>query len=158
MLKDIIRIFIFLFIGAFLLFFIQKSIYNSGSYFFFRLSTNPSLWITKQYIPSANLLFISSIITNLVWFFLTFRIRASKIGENLQLNVHWWFLYFSLETIALLLVFFVNKDPFSYFSLFICFTIDILFLFWLPTATASQGIYKFIPPGSLFLRSLLGDR
>jgi hypothetical protein len=71
--------------------------------------------------------------------------------------VAWWiFLLFPVLSICVAISFFTgSNDTLVFLTIF--FVLDILLLFWLPTATSTPGGLKFLPPGSIHLRRFFSE-
>lgn len=153
-------------LSVIMLFIAQKHFYESGRLIFFKVQ-NVKLadWIEQQYLVGAYVVFITSITATILWFFFTSQKKtnqSSDVEELKKLKSRWlmnWRVLLAIPIIGILIaVFYINKEPHVYFSLTLCFTFDVILLYWLPTTTSSLGDLKLTPPGAVFVRSFLGDR
>ena len=150
---EIIRIIIFVVIGLGLMFWIQPLIYT-GSYIFVQAV---DAWLADSYFVGAGVVFGFSLVATLLWSFFTAKAKIKGAVDVSRWQVMWWLLgLLPIIGIAIALIF-INKSDDALLSLAGFFIFDgLIWLFWLPTATSSPGLFKHIPPGSFMLRRLIG--
>ncbi len=154
---EVIRIIIFVVIGLILMFWLQPLIYT-GRYI--RVSdylAGVDAWVTENYFVGAGVVFGFSIVATLLWSFFTAKAQIKGAVDASRWQVMWWLLgLLPIMGIAIALIF-VNESDDALLSLagFLIFD-GLIWLFWLPTATSSPGLFKHIPPGSFMLRRLIG--
>lgn len=154
---EIIRIIIFVVIGLILMFWLQPLIYT-GRYI--RISDYPrgiNIWITDNYSVGAGVVFGFSLAATLLWTFFTAKAQIKGAVDVAKWQVMWWLLgLLPIIGIAIALIF-INESDDALLSLAGFFIFNgLIWLFWLPTATSSPGLFKHIPPGSFMLRRLIG--
>ncbi|MDJ0901000.1 MAG: hypothetical protein QNJ55_19530 [Xenococcus sp. MO_188.B8] len=152
---EIIRIIIFVVIGLGLMFWIQPLIYT-GRYI--RLRDVVAVdWVADNYSIGAGVVFGFSIFATLLWSFFTAKAQIRGAVDVSRWQVMWWLLgLLPIIGIAIALIF-INQSDDALLSLAGFFIFDgLIWLFWLPTATSSPGLFKHIPPGSFMLRRIIG--
>lgn len=155
---EIIRIIIFNVLGLILMFWLQPLVYQNRS---IRVADYPGgvdTWIRENYFPSVGIVFGFSLLATLLWYFLTARAKVKNASDVASWNLVWWLLgLLPIIGIAIALIFFNNSDD-ALLSLTGFLIFDGLFLlYWLPTATSSPGSFKYIPPGAMTIRRLIGS-
>ena len=150
----IIRIIAFLLLGAGLMFYVQPFLLNKSGIILLTDDFSGK-WTKEEYLVSAFFVFLMSAFTTFLWFFLTRKVRVYNVSDLLRVRLTWWLLFpIPLLTATFVLVFFDASND-VLLSLVGLFSLDILLLFWLPTALSSWESVKYIPPGSFFIRRLL---
>lgn len=152
---EIIRIIIFSLIGLIVMFLVQPFPYRSK---ILRISDiDVGTWINNYYNPGGIVVFVVSVLSTIIWYLMTANAKAHQAKEVAQWVVVWWiFLLFPVLSICVAIYFFNGSNDARVF-LTIFFVLDILLLFWLPTATSTPGGLKFVPPGSIQLRRFFSE-
>jgi len=150
--SELIRIAAFAVLGAFLVFFLQPWLYQNQ--ILFMSDQTVDTWLTDAYMPGARLVFGVAFAATLAWYFLSAGAKI-LIGEDTsRWQVLWWMILLApVLAICAALAFFNNSQD-ALLTLTSLYIVDVVLLFWLPTATSSPLATKFLPPGSFFLRRL----
>ena len=155
---EIIRIIILTLLGAALMFIIQPWIYQT-----YLIVPDTEFWVRTYYYPAALGVFVVPVLSTVIWCVMTAITRDSRGHEVSRWALVWW-------GIGLLPVLSIGWGVHQAVSelaevggqvillLTSFFVLDVLVLFWLTTTTSTPYPLMYIPPGSFFLRGLLGDR
>ena len=154
---EIIRIIVFVVTGMGLMFWLQPFIYQNR---YIRISDYlPGLdaWVSDNYFLGAGVVFGFSLAATLLWSFFTAKAQIKGAVDVSKWQAMWWLLgLLPIGGIAIALIF-INKSDDALLSLAGFFIFNgLIWLYWLPTATSSPGLFKHIPPGSFMLRRLIG--
>ncbi|HLO85399.1 MAG TPA: hypothetical protein VK203_10360 [Nostocaceae cyanobacterium] len=155
--SEVIRIIVFSLIGALAMFWLQPLIYRSRWTGFILTDVRLEPWLSNFYMTGATVVFAVSFVCTIIWYVLAAKaqIRDGKDAERWVLI--WWVLLFPpVLSICVAIGFFRGTDQ-ALLSLTTFFLINILFLYWLTTATSSPGALKFVPPGAFLVRRLFRD-
>jgi hypothetical protein len=151
---EIIRLFVFPILGLLLMFVLQPSLYQSQ---IIRLTdVKVDRWLPNGYYPPAILVFACAVFAALAWcVWNTMSPPGSEKARNGR-RVAWWVL--SLVPIASIAVSTIWSrkillgesfgSDVATLSLVFLFSLDVLFLYWLTTATTTPGMARDLPPGS----------
>jgi len=114
-------------------------------------------WLDNVYNLSALLVFAVSVAATLLWHFLGSRSNVLAGKEFGRYRVLWGLIGFApvLSIIAVLVFINTGANQAAQVSLTGLLILDVLVLFWLPTATSSPDSVKYVPFGSFFLRRLV---
>lgn len=149
--------FISLVAGSIMIFLVQPWLYRTKISILRISNIDLGIWARNFYLIGAIMVFAASVLSTLIWWLITSRSKAHKAEDVYQLEKVWWgFMTFCLSVIGLAIHFFKGSED-AFLSLSLFFVIDVLLLFWLPTATCSPGSFRFVPPGSYRLRRFLGE-
>jgi hypothetical protein len=156
---EIIRLFVFPILGALLMFVLQPTLYQSQ---IVRLTdVKVDRWLPNGYYPQASLVFGCAIFAALAWCVWNTMSPPGNNADRKGRSVAWWILslvpILSVIGAAIWSRKAVLGDAFgsdvATLSLVALFSFDILFLYWLTTATTTPGNARDLPPGaSLFGR------
>jgi FtsH-binding integral membrane protein len=160
---EIIRLFVFPILGALLMFVLQPMLYQSQMIRLADLQRGNSVdrWLANGYYPQTSLVFGCAIFAALAWCVWNTMSPPGNNAARKGRSVAWWILslipILSVVVAAIWSRKAVLGDAFgsdvATFSLVALFSIDILFLYWLTTATTTPGNARDLPPGaSLFGR------
>jgi hypothetical protein len=151
---EIIRLFVFPILGALLMFVLQPTLYQSQ---IVRLTdVKVDRWLPNGYYPQASLVFGCTIFAALAWCVWNTMSPPGNNADRKGRSVAWWM----LSLIPILGVIgatiwsrkAVLGDAFgsdvATLSLVALFSFDILFLYWLTTATTTPGNARDLPPGA----------
>lgn len=151
---EIVRLCLFPLIGAVVMFVLQPILYQSQ---ILRLTdVKPQLWVNTHYFPSALIVFGLTIFTALAWCALNTLSPPSGIKEAKKRGAWWWLMGIipiASIAIAILLsrlgILAPKGSNDATISTICLFFMDVLWLYWLTTATSTPGILaKSIPPGA----------
>ena len=155
--SEIIRIIIFSLTGLIVMFLAQPFLFRSRITIFRISDIDVGTWINNYYNPGGIVVFVVSILSTIIWYLITANAKAHQAKEVARWMVAWWiFLLFPVLSICVAIYFFNGSNDARVF-LTIFFVLDILLLFWLPTATSTPGGLKFVPPGSIQLRRFFSE-
>jgi hypothetical protein len=122
-------------------------------------------WIEDVLGPVLYFAYVLGIVMLLIWFGRALTGNFTQAREVLSTRGMWWIMAFLLGLIPLLamlvLGFFTgwlyeNHAFEPFFWLFAFVVLDVLVLFWLPTALATPKSMRYVPPGSMLLRKIYG--
>jgi hypothetical protein len=130
------------------------------------LSLSPSRldkWAEEILMPSLYVVFGLGILLLFLWMVKASTSQFTRTQDVLRTGGMWWLSAILLGLISLLtmigLTFFRgwfedsrNLEPFYWLFAFIL--IDVLFIYWLPTAIATPKSMRYVPPGSMLLRKI----
>lgn len=155
--SEIIRIIIFSLTGLIVMFLAQPFLFRSRITIFRISDIDVGTWINNYYNPGGIVVFVVSILSTIIWYLITANAKAHQAKEVARWMVAWWiFLLFPVLSICVAIGFFTgSNDTLVFLTIF--FVLDILLLFWLPTATSTPGGLKFVPPGSIHLRRFFSE-
>ncbi|MEB3189558.1 MAG: hypothetical protein VKL42_04355 [Snowella sp.] len=122
-------------------------------------------WAEEILMPSLYVVFGLGILLLLFWMFKASTSQFTRTQDVLKTGGLWWLSAILLGVISLLtlvgLTFFRgwfedsrSLEPFYW--LFGFLIIDVLFIYWLPTAIATPKSMRYVPPGSMLLRKIYG--
>ncbi len=153
--SEIVRIIVIAIVGALIAFWLQPWLYERG---IIGISDVPvDAWIQNDYMTGAAIVFGVSVVCTLLWYVLAARANIRDTRDAQPWAVVWWVLFlFPVLSICVALYFF-NRSQQALLSLTGFFVFDILFLYWLSTATSSPKDLKYAPPGAFLLRRIIGD-
>lgn len=155
---EIIRVIAIIVVGAILMFLIQPFIFRTGAIW------SPSVkdpgaalasWASGAYMVAAGVVFGLSIACTILWCVMTAKSAARRPDELRAWSLWWWLLgIVPILSIGLAIGFF---NPIEELRLLLAlfFVLDILILFWLPTASSTPGLLIYTPPLSHQLRDII---
>jgi hypothetical protein len=139
--------------GIILIFGIQPWLFQSQILFIG--DQNVQTWLATQYQRAAYLVAGVSIVSTFLWYFLSSRAAISNIEDLKPWRLLWWILLLvPLVSIGGALAFF-NTSRDAQLWLVILFLLNVIVLFWLPTAVGSPKPVKNVPLGGRTLRKFL---
>lgn len=116
-------------------------------------------WLEQILWPMTWALYLGGGLLTLIWLTMASQRRFTKTTEVLKNGLYWWLMAIALFGISLVLFLVLSwfngdfdLEVLYWFPPFIA--LDVLFLFWLPTAIASPRLFRNLPPGSGLLRKL----
>jgi hypothetical protein len=151
---EIIRLFVFPIMGLLLMFVIQPTLYQSQV---IRLTdVTVEKWLPNGYYPQASLVFGCAIFAALAWCVWNTMSPPGAMSVRKGRSIAWWILSLVPILAAVGATIWSRKavlgDKFgsdvATLSLVVLFTLDILFLYWLTTATTTPGNARDLPPGA----------
>lgn len=165
--REIIQIIILLILGYLLMFVLQPLLYKQNAFGIIQ-SIRFEKWLPLYY-GAARIVFGFSLIFTVLWYVLTL------INQNDNNRSFWtliWYIGLGLLVVILSIgIYFNNQYPSGHtdqgkliqetlLSLFSLFLFDSLFfLYWLPTATSTPGLFKNgVVPGSRMINGIIGRK
>lgn len=153
MLFDLVRIFVVALLTALLMFVIQPFLFSSGAIAL--TDVDPVEWVGQQYTWGAVLVYGVSLLFALIWYALAARSKAVSASEISAMRALWGVLLLPpILAIGAALYFFNNSNE-ALLWITGFYVLDVLLLYWFGTAIGSPNLLKYVPPGSMFLRSLI---
>lgn len=148
----LVRNIILIVLGSVLMFYLQPLLYENR--IFLTGDQVVEVWLDEVYNSSALLVYAVSIASTALWYFWGARSDVIAGKEFSRCRVLWGCIGFApiLSIIAVLVFFNTGDNQAAQVSLTGLLILDILVLFWLPTATSSPDAVKYVPFGSFFLR------
>ena len=153
---EIIRLVLIPLVGAVGMFVLQPIFYQSQ---IIRLTdVKPQVWVNAHYFPAAMIVFGLAIFTALGWCALNVMSQPSNASAAKR-RVTWWWMMLGIPLFGIGLAIFLSRQGIlapkgsndATISLICLFLTDVIWLYWLTTATSTSGLAKFIPPmASLF--------
>lgn len=141
--------------GAFLLFLMLPWLYQYT--FLTPLDVEVEEWISEKYLIGATIVFVVTVISQLIWFAIAVRYRGDEKDVEAKL-VYWWgLLILSLVSIAISIYICCMSSGGSgevFPSLILFFLVAVAVIYWLTTATSTPGALMFIVPKSLDIRNI----
>ncbi|MEL4894571.1 hypothetical protein [Crocosphaera sp. Alani8] len=151
---EIIRIIVCVLISLVLIFYLQPLLYQNR---LIRVSDVPlTTWISDYYTVGGWFVFGSSLGATLIWTFMTARAKATGALDVFRWRVVWGLLALLPIVGICIALYFFNESDDALITLTGFFILDAVLLYWLPTVTSSPGLFRNIPPGSSFIRRLIG--
>jgi hypothetical protein len=168
---EVIRLFLFPLTGAVAMFVLQPILYQSQ---LLRLTdVKPQVWVYAHYFPCATIVFAFTIFTALAWCVLNTFSPPRNIKECKKRATLWWGMG-AIPILSIALAIFLSRQGVTAtfvlsqsntikeaanlalkgsndatISLICLFLVDVLWLYWLTTATSTPGIAaKSLPPGA----------
>ncbi len=155
---EVIRLFVIPILGTMLMFVVQPLLF-SGQWL--RLSdVKIQTWLNSHYTPMASIVLASSLLAVVVWIGWSIKSPPKDTAASVQRAGSWWFIsaipIFG-ATLAIVLsrqgILAPKSSGDAILPLIILFSIDIIIIYWLTTATSTPGIARRLPPGAnLFKR------
>jgi hypothetical protein len=151
---EIIRLFVFPILGLVLMFVLQPFLYQSQ---IIRLrDVTPEKWLPNGYYPQASLVFGCAIFAALAWCIWNTMSPPGAMSVRKGRSISWWILslvpiFAAVGATIWSRVAVLGKGYGSdeaTLSLVMLFSLDILFLYWLTTATSTPGNARDLPPGA----------
>lgn len=150
---EVIRIIALTVLGVALMLFVQPWLYQSQILFLSDV-TDTETWIADEYLQGAYLVGGVSVVATFIWYFLSARAKILTSKDTSTWRLLWWLiLLLPVLSIGGALAFY-NSSRDALLTLTVLYILDVLLLFWLPTATSSPLSTKFLPPGSFLMRRL----
>ena len=152
-------------IATLVIFLLQPAILSKEWDLLAASSRNIEDWRNQLMWPSLYINFAVGILATLFWIAKGSTFQAYSGAQTLSTGGLWWIfcLLYTLVSLAAILglSFFhelIEKKDFIQFLIYLCgfAIVDVLLLFWLPTAIATPRTMRYVPPGSQLLRSIYG--
>jgi hypothetical protein len=155
---EVLRLFVIPILGMMLMFVIQPLLF-SGQWL--RLSdVKIQTWLNSHYMPMASIVLASSLLAVLIWISWNIKSPHRTPEAGAQRASSWWFISI-IPIIGTVLAIVLSRQSIlapkssgdAILPLIILFSIDIIVIYWLTTATSTPGIARRLPPGAnLFKR------
>lgn len=111
-------------------------------------------WVVTDYTIGAYWVMGASILATLLWYVSASTAKPLTAKDTASWRLLWWIvLLMPIASIGVAL--YLQNEPSTRIMLALMYVIDVLVLYWFPTASSSPGLTKFLPPGSRSLRGLL---
>ena len=156
---EVIRLFLFPLTGAVAMFVLQPILYQSQ---LLRLTdVKPQVWVDAHYFPCATIVFACAIFTALAWCALNTFSPPRNIKECKKRAAWWWGMAI-IPVLSIAIAIFLSRQGIrvsfigitlkeaanialkgssdATISLICLFSIDVLWLYWLTTATSTPGV------------------
>jgi cytochrome bd-type quinol oxidase subunit 2 len=155
---ELIRLFVIPILGTLLMFVAQPLLF-SGQWL--RLTdVKVQTWINNHYLPMAAIVLASSLLAMLIWIVWNLRSPHKDALEGSQRVGSWWFISIIPiigTAIAIVLsrqnILAAKSSNDAVVPVILLFAIDIIFIYWLTTASSTPGNARRLPPGhKLFKR------
>jgi hypothetical protein len=119
-------------------------------------------WMDSVFSPVNNGILLLGILTSLFWYIRAYNVQFMKAKPVIGNRIFWFILlvlYWLIGAIACLLVAYLNNwlgEVEGAVASLICLCVDVVVLYWLPTALATPKSLRYVPPFSAELRKLYG--
>jgi type IV secretory pathway TrbD component len=122
-------------------------------------------WGEEILMPCLYVVFCLGVFFSVLWIGKAFTSKFTRTLDVLNTEGLWWLYAVLIGLLSLLtligLTFFQgwfedsrNLEPFFWLLGFLI--LDVLFIYWLPTAIATPKSMRYVPPGSMLLRKIYG--
>jgi hypothetical protein len=154
---EIIRLILFPILGAIGMFVLQPILYQSQ---IIRLTdVKPQIWVNNHYFPAAIIVFAVAIFTALGWCAINTLSPPPGMAECKK-RAAWWWMFLGIPLSSIGVAIFLSRQGIlapkgsndATISLICLFFVDVVWLYWLTTATSTPGLAKFTPPLSGLFR------
>jgi hypothetical protein len=148
-----------------IIFLLQPAILSSDSGRLLAQSSSIEEWRRNLMWPSLALNYILGITATLTWIAIGASFQSVKSRDTLSMETFWWILCISYGLISLAVVMglsfakqLIDQTYFLQFLIYLSMfsLVNVLLLYWLPTAIATPRTMRYIPPGSQLVRTLFG--
>ena len=155
---EVIRLFVIPILGTMLMFVIQPLLF-SGQWL--RLSdVTIKTWLNNHYVPIASIVLASSLLAVVIWIGWNIKSPHRTPEAGAQRASSWWFISI-IPIIGTAIAIVLSRQGIlapkssgdAILPLIILFSIDIIVIYWLTTATSTPDCARRLPPGAnLFKR------
>jgi uncharacterized membrane protein len=155
---EVIRLFVIPILGMMLMFVVQPLLF-SGQWL--RLTdVRVQSWLNNHYMPMAAIVLASSLLAVVVWVAWNINSPHKTPEAGAQRVGSWWFISM-IPIVGTAIAIVLSRQSIlapkssgdAILPLIILFAIDIIFIYWLTTATSTPGVARRLPPGAnLFKR------
>jgi hypothetical protein len=125
-------------------------------------------WWSNIFSPTTNIIFVAGLVTTLIWFIKATTSKYTKSSDVLGARLLWWGIFWGYLLLSFIafagLNYFANNSNKPIKGIFEAslwsapfLLLDVILLFWLPTASSTPKTLRYIPPFSMSLRKLIGD-
>jgi hypothetical protein len=158
--KELIRIIATVVLVGILMFLVQPNLYSGG---IIPISEDVVTWVPEKYMTSAVIVLLSALLPLGLWALLTGRAKA--IPKDMGGWALLWWVLLLIPILGVCAGIYLACDPSregtsqdALLTLAGLFVLDILLLFWLPTAMNTPGNLRYgAVPFSLLVRKLIGE-
>jgi hypothetical protein len=158
--KEIVRIIATVVLVSILMFLVQPNLYSGGV---IPISEDVATWVPEKYVTSTVIVLLSAVLPLGLWALLTVRAKATPRDMG-GWTLLWWVLLL-IPILGVCAGIYLACDASregtsqdALLSLSGLFVLDILLLFWLPTAMNTPGNLRYgAVPFSLLVRKLIGE-
>ena len=111
-------------------------------------------WIATDYTVGTYWVLGASVIATLVWYVSAASANPLTAKATASWRLLWW-IFLLLPIAGIGVAMYLQNEPSARLWLVAMYVFDILLLYWLPTASSSPGLTKYLPPGSRNIRNLV---
>ena len=154
--NELIRIIVITIVGIVLVLLGQPLLYrNDIIYIDYVEFLDADGWLATEYMRSSYLVLAAAIIATVVWCFLAARAKPLTAKDTSNWRLLWWLLLL-LPIVSIGVALWLQTETSTRVSLALLYTVDILILYWLTTASSSPSHTKYLPPVSMTIRNIVG--
>jgi cytochrome bd-type quinol oxidase subunit 2 len=154
---EVIRLFVIPLVGTMLMFVIQPLLF-SGQWL--RLTdVKVQSWLNNHYMPMAAIVLACTLLSVAIWIGWNAKFPHHDISEGERRATAWWFLSL-IPIVGSILAIVLSRQSIlapkgssdAILPLVVLFTIDIITIYWLTTATSTPANGRRLPPGSAWFK------
>jgi cytochrome bd-type quinol oxidase subunit 2 len=154
---EVIRLFVIPILGMMLMFVIQPLLF-SGQWL--RLTdVKVQSWLNAHYMPMAAIVLACALLAIAIWVGWNVKSPPITIEDSQRRATSWWLLSL-IPTIGTILAIVLSRQSIlapkgsgdAILPLVILFTLDIIAIYWLTTATSTPGNSSRLPPGATWFK------
>lgn len=111
-------------------------------------------WIATEYTSSTYWVLGAAIAATVIWYVAASTANPLTAKDTSSWRLLWWIvLLLPIASVGIAL--WLQTEEGARLWLAFMYIIDIAIMYWLPTASSSPGLTKYLPPGSRNIRNLL---
>jgi cytochrome bd-type quinol oxidase subunit 2 len=154
---EVIRLFVIPLVGTMLMFVVQPLLF-SGQWL--RLTdVKVQSWLNNHYMPMAAIVLACTLLSVAIWIGWNVKSPHHDISEGERRATAWWFLSL-IPIVGSILAIVLSRQSIlapkgssdAILPLVVLFTIDIITIYWLTTATSTPANGRRLPPGSAWFK------
>lgn len=149
---ELIRIIALTVFGIILVLLIQPWLYRSDIISLDVLDVEQ--WIVTDYLPSSYWVLGASIAATVIWYFSAANAKPLTAKDTSSWRLLWW-IFLLIPIVGIGFALYLQTEPSTRVGLAAMYVVDVLVLYWLPTASSSPSHTKYLPPLSMNLRRLV---
>jgi len=162
---EVVFLLITIAIATLVIFLLQPAILSKEWGLLAAKSSSIEDWRQQLMWPSLAVNYVLGILATLFWIAKGASFKSVKSRNTLSMLSLWWIICIAYGLISLAvaigLSFFyelINERNFLEFLVYLSVfaVVNVLLMFWLPTAIATPRTMRYVPPGSQLLRSIYG--
>lgn len=111
-------------------------------------------WIVTDYTIGAYWVLGASIAATLIWYISASGANPLTAKDTASWRLLWWIVLL-LPIVGIGVALYLQNEASARLWLVAMYVLDVLVLYWLPTASSSPGLTKYLPPGSRNIRNLV---
>lgn len=151
---ELIRIIVITIIGIALMLLGQPWLYRSDTIYVDVLDVEE--WLATEYMTSSYCVLAAAITATILWSVLAARANPLMAKDTASWRLLWW-IFLLVPILSIGVALWLQTEESTRTSLATLYAIDVLVLYWLPTASSSPSHTKYLPPGSMSLRNIFGS-